>query len=659
MKQTLTLLICLCGLAAQAQVPYIQWKKCYGGSSLDNGLTIVNTSDSGYIVAGTSGSADGDATHNKGLYDCWVVKVNSSGTIMWQKSYGGSVSENCNFIQQTTDGGYIFAASSRSNDSDLTGNYGGYDYWIVKLDSIGNIIWQKNMGGSGFEALHCIRQTADGGYIAVGRAGSNDFDVTGNHGGDDVWVVKLNSSGGVQWKKCYGGTGDDDAAAVWQSYDGQYIVAGNTTSNDGDVSGNHGSMDVWVLKIDTSGALVWQKCYGGTGVEQMIEDSGAGGMQETSDSGIILASWCNSNDGDVTGNHGGFDFWVVKLTHTGTLVWQKSYGGTDNDEPACLQQTSDTGYIIAGSTYSNDGDVSGNHGGYDFWVIKVSPSGTLQWQKCMGGTGASPGDCANGIVLAPGGGYTLAGHTNANDFDVSGNHGDFDFWVVKLNCTMPSVGAITGPSAVCVGSTITLADTAAGGGWHSQNSNATVSGGTVTGVSAGADIITYNLTNTCGNDLAIHTVTVNPLPVPTVTVSGSVVSTPAIYVTYQWLHGSTTITGATNASYTVTASGSYSVRVTDANGCTGTSAPLNVVPIGVPSTAMPEIKVLPNPATDIIYVSGADNVSISVYSTTGSLLRYVAGTDHITITDMPPGLYFLHVTDEHGLLLKQEKVVKL
>jgi len=411
--------------AAVEEVPYITWQKCLGGSGLDDGLSIQQTSDGGYIVSGYTGSIDGDVSGNHGDLDFWVVKLSSTGNLQWQKCLGGSSLDDARSIQQTSDGGYVVAGYAHSNDGDVSGNHGNaVDFWVVKLSSTGSLQWQKCLGGSGWDFAHSIRQTSDGGYIVLGSTGSNDGDVSGNHGNYDLWVVKLSSTGNLQWQKCLGGSGQEEGLSIQQTSDGGYVVAGCAHSNDGDVSGNHGNFDFWVLKLTNTGSLQWQKCLGGSG------DDGVGSIQQTSDGGYIVAGYTNSNDGDVSGNHANFDFWVVKLSSTGNLQWQKCLGGSGDDGVGSIQQTSDGGYIVAGVTWSNDGDVSGNHGVLDFWVVKLSSMGSLQWQKCLGGSSL---DEAHSIQQTDDGGYIVLGSTGSNDGDVSGNHGDSDFWVVKLD----------------------------------------------------------------------------------------------------------------------------------------------------------------------------------------------------------------------------------
>jgi hypothetical protein len=410
---------------SHAQAPAIQWQKCLGGIDFDDVKSIQQTSDGGFIVAGKTHSNDVDVSGNHGYYDAWVVKLNSSGNIEWQKCLGGTDWDEAYSIQQTSDGGLIVAGVTMSHDGDVSGFHGNHDAWVVKLNSSGDIEWQKCLGGTGNDYAYSIQQTSDGGFILAGYKGYNDDDVSENHGNNDSWVVKLNSLGDIEWQKRLGGTGNDYVYSIQQTSDGGFIVVGYTNSNDGDVSGNHGYFDAWVVKLNSSGNIEWPKCLGGTGNDY------ANSIQQTSDGGFIVAGETYSNDDDVSGNHGYFDYWVVKLNSLGDIEWQKCLGGTGNDYAYSIQQTSDSGFIVAGFTNSNDGDVSGNHGGYyDAWVVKLNSSGNIEWHKCLGGTND---DRANSIQQTSDGGFIVAVYTMSNDGDVSGNHGYSDYWVVKLN----------------------------------------------------------------------------------------------------------------------------------------------------------------------------------------------------------------------------------
>jgi len=404
--------------------PSIEWQKSFGGSSDDWAHSIQQSADGGYIVAGKSESNDGDVTGNHGITDYWVVKLSPQGTVVWQKSLGGGRNDLAYSIQQSADGGYIVAGWSGSNDGDVMGNHGNEDYWVVKLSPQGTIEWQKSLGGSRSDNAYSIQQSADGGYIVAGGSASTDGDVTGNHGGTDYWVVKLSPQGTIEWQKSLGGSRGDYANSIQQCSDGGYIVAGNSESNDGDVTGNHGREDYWVVKLSHTGALEWQKSLGGN------KQDWANSIQQSTDGGYIVAGYSESNDGDVTGNHGNYDYWVVKLSPTGAVEWQKSLGGSSNDAASSIQQSTDGGYIVAGVSSLNDGDITGNHGGADSWVVKLSTSGTIEWQKSLGG---SRDDWAYSIQQSVDGGYIMAGYSKSNDGDVIGNHGNMDYWVVKLS----------------------------------------------------------------------------------------------------------------------------------------------------------------------------------------------------------------------------------
>jgi uncharacterized delta-60 repeat protein len=432
-----TLLILAFALVQQTtlaqQAPALQWQKCLGGTANDSAQSIQPTPDGGYIMAGYTYSNDGDITGNHGGGDAWVAKISSTGSLQWQKALGGTSYDEAKSIQPTPDGGYIVTGKTISNDGDVTGNHGNWDAWVVKLSSTGSLQWKKDLGGTADDFAYSIQPTPDGGYILTGDTLSTNGDVTGNHGQYDAWVVKLSSTGNLQWQKCLGGTTTDYAQSIQPTPDGGYIMAGITNSNDGDVTGNHGSYDAWVVKLSSTGSLQWQKALGGTG------DDGAGSIQPTADGGFIVSGSTQSTNGDVTGNHGSQDAWVVKLSSTGSLQWQKALGGTSYDSASSIQSTPDGGYIVSGITNSTNGDVTGNHGSYDCWVVKLSSTGSLQWQKALGGTGD---DYDYDIQITPDGGYIMAGYTQSNDNDVTGNHGSQDAWVVKLGPELSTTGFV-------------------------------------------------------------------------------------------------------------------------------------------------------------------------------------------------------------------------
>ncbi len=401
------------------------WKKLFGGSHHDAAHSLQQTKDEGYIIAGGSVSNDGDVGNNYGEHDVWIFKLDMHGNLEWENNYGGSGADFAYSIQQTTDGGYIIASRSTSNDGDVGNNYGEYDAWIIKLNIEGEIEWEKNYGGSKSDYVYSVQQTEDGGYIIAGNSNSDDGDIGNNYGSYDAWIFKLNSDGNLEWENNYGGSDLDHINQVQQTEDGGYILAGWTQSNDGNIGDNYGEYDAWIIKLNTSGNLLWEKSYGGSSLDY------AHSIQQTTDYGYIVGGWTQSNDGDIGDNYGEYDAWVIKLDNEGTLLWEKSYGGSKSDYTYSIQQTEDGGYIAAGKSASDDGDVNDNYGQWDVWVFKLDSEGNLEWENNYGGSSL---DYAYSVQQTEDGSYIFAGHTASSDGDIpSGSYqGQRDCWVVKI-----------------------------------------------------------------------------------------------------------------------------------------------------------------------------------------------------------------------------------
>lgn len=382
---------------------------------------MVKTSDGGYAIVGMAYENGGDVTGNHGVADYWVVKINSLGTLQWQKSLGGSSADYGSSIKQTSDLGFIVVGSSESNDGDVTGNHGAKDYWVIKLNSTGNILWSKSFGGTNDDIANSVYQTNDGGYIVGGYSNSNNGDVTGNHGGYDYWVIKIDSNGFIQWQKSYGGTGNEGTSNTGSSY--RPFSSISQTSNNGDVIGNHGANDYLIINADENGTILWQKCFGGS------LDDNPFSVTQTNDGGFIIAGTTFSNDGNIQGFYDYADYWIVKTDENGTLLWQKCYGGLSNDRAYCIRQTIDGGFILAGFTYSANGDVtspsSNNINDPSFsegWIVKINSSGFIEWNKIVDYPAPSN---AYSILQTTDGGYIAIG------LSLSGG-----FFAVKLQSTI-------------------------------------------------------------------------------------------------------------------------------------------------------------------------------------------------------------------------------
>ncbi len=440
MKQILLLFLALIALTyANAQAPAIQWSKTYGGIGFEEAESILQTTDGGFIIAGHTNLNSGDVTDNHATNtdDFWVVKTSATGAIQWKKCYGGTADDKAYSILQTADGNYIVAGSSVSTNGDVTGvhinpyNALWGDYWIIKIDSSGTLLWQKTIGGTSLDVARKIIQTSDGGFIVVGEGyAQNAWDGDFTYGdnivklsstGDIQWVTyggtynydikqtpdggyiavgflggkfgitKFNSLGTIEWQKIYGSSSYYDFAyGVELTDDGGYIVAGDVTGSDGDVTGYHGgTADAWVIKLNNTGDLLWQKTLGGSYYDK------ANCLLKTADGGYIIAGETNSNDGDVSGLHGiagdtggagapNTDYWVVKLNSNGAVQWQKTMGGHYIDKASCIIKTNDGGYAVGGYValqMVNSGDVTGFHlntqipnaSGFDYWLVKLAP----------------------------------------------------------------------------------------------------------------------------------------------------------------------------------------------------------------------------------------------------------------------------------------------
>ena len=341
------------------------WSRTFSGVNSEYGSDIQTTSDGGYIVAGRS------ASFGAGSFDAWALKLDSSGSIQWQKAYGGAtVSKEATSIEPTADGGYIIAGLS-----DWT-NTGANDFWVFKVDSSGNKLWEKTYGGNGDDYVRSVKTTSDGGYILGG------YTYSFGAGDVDAWILKLDSSGSIQWQKTYGASDGDVLWYLQTTADGGFILSGLTYS--------FGGNQAWIVKLDSSGNVEWEKTYGGT------SSYSAWFIQATSDGGYIAA-------GDTSpSNFDALDFWVLKLDSSGNIQWQKTYGGNLADRALAIQPTGDGGYIVGGFTYSfGAGDA-------DVWVLKLNSSGDAQWQKTFGGSNE---DMVRSVQQTMSGGFVLAGHT--------------------------------------------------------------------------------------------------------------------------------------------------------------------------------------------------------------------------------------------------------
>ncbi|WP_158546215.1 GEVED domain-containing protein [Adhaeribacter pallidiroseus] len=354
-----------------------QWEKRYGGSGRDNLNALVQTSDGGYLLGGNSLSGiSGDKSQaSRGGRDYWVIKISNTGTKQWDKRFGGSGDEDLKVILPLANGEYLLAGFSLSGaGGDKTqASKGGQDFWVVKLNSTGGKLWDKSFGGNSDDILNAAITTTDGGFLIGGgsASGASGDKTQATRGARDYWVVKLNANGAKQWDKRFGGSLDDDLQALTRTADNNFLLGGiSASAANGDRSQtSQGGNDFWIVKINSDGTKLWDKRFGGSSSDELKS------ITTTSDGGYLLGGRSNSsNNGDKSqGSQGSYDYWIVKINTTGGKQWDKRYGGNAEEDLRTVFPTSDGGYVLAGRSVSGiSGDKTQvSQGGTDFWLVKV------------------------------------------------------------------------------------------------------------------------------------------------------------------------------------------------------------------------------------------------------------------------------------------------
>ena len=463
-----------CGMAYEQIKPYGTnadtlnkiWEQHYGSAGNDvlMGMARDKNGCGGYLLAGFTGSTD--TLHDvsdtlRGDYDYWIIRVDCDGHKLWDKRIGGSDEDILTSVFQTRDGGYIVAGTSVSDSTSEktdSSRWNSGDYWVVRIDPNGSILWDKTYGGSGEDNLVSIIETSDGNLLIGGNSNSP---ISGEKTvsrlldyNTDFWVIKTDASGNKIWDKVYGSGADDKLGDLAEARDGNYLIGGSCTGDGGNRTVFTNNYDYWVVKTDTAGNFIWDKCYGGDDDENLLTIEVS---ELENDSSIILIG-CSASDSYTSSTPGAFgktqdgfgkaDAWVVKIHPNGTPVWDHIYGG-DRDENVTrlsltgIKQVKDYGYILGVVSNSNPGtgnkvDSCGVVKVADYWLVRIDSAGNKLWDRSFVGTesdiitavdvdensnywlaGASPSDSTGGINGNK--------KTHNYDFTLSGH----DFWLIK------------------------------------------------------------------------------------------------------------------------------------------------------------------------------------------------------------------------------------
>ncbi len=682
-----------------AQAPEIEWQNTIGTNADDEIWSCIPTSDGGYFLGGHS---TGDISFDKsedaiGHFDYWVVKLNSSGDIVWQNTIGGTGPDYLWFTQQTLDSGFIlcgYSGSGISGDKTELSN-GGDDFWIIKLNSSGELEWQNTIGGDYLDIALSIDQSSDGGYILGGYTGSDiSGDKTENGFGDwDYWVLKIDSIGNIEWQKTLGGSNNDILFSVLQTFSGEYLVGGYSSSG---ITGNKtvaskGSNDYWIIKLSIYGDILWQKSIGGSSNDELKI------LKQSADGGFLLGGSSYSGiSGDKTEvSRGSWDFWIVKMDEAGTIEWDKTIGGSTIDYLNSMDLTFDGNFILGG--YSNS-SISGDKTeasfggpvfGADYWAVKLAETGEILWQKVVGGSGD---DLLFAIHATADYGYFLGGWSNSG---VSGNKNEInlgakDYWVIKLfsdclpafeicnsiddNCNGIIDEDVTetinisaaGPTSFCNGGSVILNAIHTGVTVQWKKNGINIPAATLSAYTASSK--GYYLCESYSScDTVISSVIyINILKGPSASITaggltefcagGSVTLTAntGILLSYQWYNGFSIIAGATSINYTATEEGNYKCKVTKAfTGCAKLS---NTIMVNVPckeniGELNPDniaLLIFPNPATDKLFITiNRQSINPSYLTLTDisgkiiSTFLITAPSIEIDISQHASGMYFI------------------
>ncbi|MDX8549446.1 hypothetical protein KHC33_01665 [Methanospirillum sp. J.3.6.1-F.2.7.3] len=387
------------------------------------GYGLDTSPDGNTTVCGVAYPDDSVDLGELGNGDAWVIRFDSNGTILWEKLFGGNETDYALSVRNLPDGGAAVIGTTGSYNGDVSGYHGNGDLWFINLGPDGNIRWDQALGGDLIDEGSDIAVLPDGGYILCGYSMSSNGNLRRHLGGGDLWLVRLDKDGNILWQQTYGGSRRDSGTSVTITGDNAIVACGNTNSTDGMVSGNRTSSDVWIIKTDMNGTLLWEQSFGGSALDW------GHSVIELASGDLMVAAVTASDDGDIVKNNGAGDIWLMRLAPDGTIIWNQTYGGSFSDNVWKLEPSPGGGAYLVGDSYSVDGHFAGNHGESDLLIGEVDGDGKLIWHRQIGGSSVDRGSWVkrtNADTLI------VTGMTASSDGDVSGDHALGDLWILEV-----------------------------------------------------------------------------------------------------------------------------------------------------------------------------------------------------------------------------------
>jgi len=626
-KIFIPLLFILFYLPSLAQ-PTVEWSNTYGGSFADIPRSVLALTDGGYLIAGLTMSDDNDISNNNGKGDGWLMRTDAAGNLLWQESYGDIFQDEIKKIIPANDGGFLIAGY-RSSLVASNGTQGiTSDFWVAKINDTGIILWERNFGRTGSEAILDVVATNDG-YLLLGNSDSPLFADNGYRGQIDPVLLKINNAGQQLWIRRWGGVQNDFATGLHLLNNGRIVVSGYADSK---YNNHHGAMDGWLTYLNGNGQLVWSKFFGGDQDDQLLSVTGGPGDQ------IYAAGFSYSKDQDLTENAGRKDAWLIKVNTAGNLLWSKNYGGDGQDAFNKIIAKNNSVYA-AGYTWSSENTPTPSLGIKDFWLTNIDGNGNLNWESTYGGNRSEE---IFAFDFSEDDGLLLAGATQTKfNGMVEENNGMEDFFLVRLEGSGPTeLNVNIGEDrTICRGSSINLNASFPGCvdcmiSWE-DGTTTTVRNVTPT-VTTTYSITITNIDGITASDEV--TIFVSELPELSISLTGeNLCAGDAIMLntdtqncpgcSYDWNDGNT----QANRSLIVADDITYSLTITNEDGCSASQS------IAVPVQEVINFTGVTVPVT----CQGSNDGQITLDNNSGNTINFAwnNGATGTTLNNLSAGLY--------------------